>query len=806
MPKDSKESLSAKITIIERSIEEDQKAIAYQWLSTFKHNELDNAANCIAKLMLACVAKGEFKTRSSLLSTNELSNPTDTLSVVDYLSHASRIILDYQGLSKEHKEELLAFFPQAGEHGVVSRSATHAVIREDNKINELKGFMFGFVGQLRPFVKKPYDFGINIAMGGEGQINLIGKTISANGFSGHMYFHHYAPHELLMLGLEQSAPASSFLEAIWGHPTHMEDVQSESDQFGQCHSLTGASDVYTAAGSLYFSDPVYQAKLLAETGSAPPDKYGAMQITLNDENWLEIQEYLAKFNYNLESKSDNLVLEQLLLPPAVATDISQEIGSYIALDFKTYLQRISLLLQLVDENQREAIVQKHTELQIKLFDHIKALQGGAVENYKDLKQTIEAICTIDSTPESYILAIKRIQVLFECQLKIDKKLESTHIHLLSQQRCSELLDSLNLMLEKAQLLHSYFIAEHISKENGVGKYLTKLEEHLLNLEQIKDVLLAGKVPLDHEIANPLEKSLIEQRSLEDSWLDTTEQSGLQDLDFYQEKISEIEQFLQETPRLVSESTLKKAQAANQILTEEIHHLKDDILCLENKLEILKNTEVRQSRELIVTQDELTETKDAYSQLQRDMQLLSDTTNQKLKESAAKITELTQKIEQSEKTQDSLAQTLIGMAPVLAQLKQVKEQSTNLKRRGYHIESDVALRLTDLIKLEIEHYLSGAVDSPQTALKTFQKNCETHIQSAAPILEKHRGWKRLIGNLLACILGLGVGYVVAGAINKYVNGHFLFFNETKSISKLSKLKTTLDDFSNHEEEQSVQTLS
>ena len=185
-----KRSLSAKVNILERSIREDQTAVAIQWANTFKHNAKDNVATNMAKLMLACVAQGEFKTRSALIEGSLLADPSPVLTAVDYLSHASRIIVDYSVLSERFLNEFLAFFPQGGEKGVITRSATHGVMRKKDQIIELKGFLLGVTGQLPSLIKTPCDFGINIAMGGEGQANLIGKKITDNGFSGHLYFNH----------------------------------------------------------------------------------------------------------------------------------------------------------------------------------------------------------------------------------------------------------------------------------------------------------------------------------------------------------------------------------------------------------------------------------------------------------------------------------------------------------------------------------------------------------------------------------------------------------------------------------------
>ena len=166
MPSSSSSSSSSslntlKTKVLSHSIDEDQAFIAQIWEKTFRGNEEDDKATSIAKLMLACVAKGDFKVRSSLVG-NDLTNPPHGLHSIDYLSHASRLIIDYKQLSPQYQAEFLSFFPPQSET-VISRSATHAVTRQNDKVVELKGLILGVAGQLPACLRAPKDFGINIA-------------------------------------------------------------------------------------------------------------------------------------------------------------------------------------------------------------------------------------------------------------------------------------------------------------------------------------------------------------------------------------------------------------------------------------------------------------------------------------------------------------------------------------------------------------------------------------------------------------------------------------------------------------------
>lgn len=691
-----------KINIIERTIQEDQTAVATQWLDTFKHNAKDNAATQIAKLMVASIAQGDFKTKSTLASP-DLSAPPNTLSVIDYVSHASRIVIDYKNLNPEHLKEFLAFFPQAGQKGVFARSATHAVVREGAKITELKGFMLGVTGQLPSFVKTPYDFGVNIAMGGEGQVNSIGNTISDNGFSGHVYFHHYAPDSLLMLGLEQSAPAASLLDAIWGHKSSAHGVQQDSDQFGQGHSLTGASDTYTAAGSLYFSDPIYQAKLLAETGTMPPDKYGAMQVTLTDENWSEIKQFLGALDTNLETHREDLVVNQLLTPPKTAIEIPQKIQSYIAIDFKAYFKGIAILLEQVPEEQRTAVKEKVKALQTELLISIQALQEGHPERYRQFQQQIKMICALDSLPENYTKAVQRIKGLFTLQQQLDPTLKETYINILIEQRCSELLDAITGLQEKAMFLREYFSSEHISQENGVGIFLSNLEELSQSVNKIKLRLVpdAQSTSIDkYEPENSnLNDSIIKQNSLESSWLKFSPLS-LKDLALYQDEIQKFGRFLKHTPRLVSESSLSKALKSiddyQHIIQKQEQELSALQLCFETHVREanLKNTEFERTKtDLFQIKNELSLLE---QQLKEQQQKASSTIVHHLKtidsqglESQKKIDELRSKISIEAKHHDRVEKELRKQISALEQKRDeskclLETQTNKIKQQQQQI--------------------------------------------------------------------------------------------------------------------------
>lgn len=549
-----------KATIIYRTVKEDQRAVAEQWWHTFQHNPKEDIGTNMSKLMLACIAQGDFKTKSPLLENSALDNPSPVLTSIDYLSHASRVIFDYKSLSAAHQQEFLASFPKAGDRGITARSATHAVARQGDKITELKGFFYGVLGQMPSWLKTACDFGVNIAMGGDGQFNYIGKTIANNGFSGHMYFHHHLPYQLVMAGLEQSAPASG-LDALWGHSTVSSDVQTEADQFDQGHSFTGASDTFTAAGSLYFSDPVYQIKLLTEMGTVTPDKYNGMLVTLTDDNWPLIKSYLLALEENIQQNRVEQVMEQLLTPPSTARKELPVVQSYIAFDFKSYLRRVTLLLDAQELTPQQ--MGAHVALQDTLLSCIQQLRQDGYNSviYSQLSSIITQICGLEATPQHYQTAISRIDSLFQLQRSMDPELQKAHLSILIQQHCNEVLEEIKELQEKANRTKLYFLSEHISKENGVGEYLAGLADQIQLLDNIRLALTQG-ASLDE--IDSLEKSMALQETLDTSWT-TANPIDLNTLNSYFETVKSFKEFLHNTPRLVSETLLDKMKGCHKEL-------------------------------------------------------------------------------------------------------------------------------------------------------------------------------------------------------------------------------------------------
>lgn len=462
--------------ILTRTIEQDQEAVALQWAKTFHHNDLNNPATNIARLFTACVAKGDFKTRTVNAQSKELQAPSDKLTVIDYLSHGSRIAIDYQSLNPKNRQAFLQYFPAPSKaNGIAPRTSTHDIHRgQDGQIKEGKGLMLGIQGMI-----KEGNFGVNIAIGGDGQQNFYGQKIAANGYSGHFFYYVNKTEELILGGLEQSAPSGKEGESL-------PDEQNGSDQFNQGHSLIGASDTFTAAGSVYFSDPVYQAKLLIEKNCLPPDKYGAMQVTLNNNNWPEIEKFLKELK---ESESQSSLKTMLIQKPVTVQEAKQQkILSYISLDFKTYLKRF--YTEFVEKSDLTLEQKNKTkELQSNLWANIKNIQNNQqsdnTNTYEKIKQKIEDLKTLEYVPSEYKKSIQDIEKLFELQKKDDPQLSG-----LIDSNIALQIKYDNLQLDSAELLEKVKTLQQLLEN-------TKLPQNIKEkLVQQLQVQIAELKPID----------------------------------------------------------------------------------------------------------------------------------------------------------------------------------------------------------------------------------------------------------------------------------------------------------------------
>lgn len=111
------------------------------------------------------------------------------------------------------------------------------------------------------------------------------------------------------------------------------------------------------------------------------------------------------------------------------------------------------------------------------------------------------------------------------------------------------------------------------------------------------------------------------------------------------------------------------------------------------------------------------------------------------------------------------------------LETIKRKAIQLHNDG-HI--DAASKADTLISNLKAHSDTYFLNPTKDAYDTFKMQTENDILEARDELEKHRGWKRVLGNIGLAICGFLVLYAIAVAIN----GDF-FFKKTDSAKMLDK---------------------
>ncbi len=170
----------------------------------------------------------------------------------------------------------------------------------------------------------------------------------------------------------------------------------------------------------------------------------------------------------------------------------------------------------------------------------------------------------------------------------------------------------------------------------------------------------------------------------------------------------------------------------------------------------------------------------------------------LRKKEAELRKVTQKIQKSEEEIQQLKACIenngmlikiklqtADLAFLFYTINLIKNKAEELQLRKCAKAQKAANDLVDNLNREIDHYLEHDI-----SLETLKAQCRQHVQEAYPQLAQWRGWKQILVNTLLCIAGLGVGYVVAGAINYAVNKQFTFFNNTKSVDLLDDLSSFL----------------
>lgn len=126
------------------------------------------------------------------------------------------------------------------------------------------------------------------------------------------------------------------------------------------------------------------------------------------------------------------------------------------------------------------------------------------------------------------------------------------------------------------------------------------------------------------------------------------------------------------------------------------------------------------------------------------------------------------------------------ADIEIQLDTLFIKADDLTNRGFNDAGDVVHKLIFNLKKLNRTYFQEKKIEKEEEYKEYKFIAINIIDGARPILEQHRGYKKILTNLVALILTLGIAFIV----NKAVNGHFLFFQKTNSSEQLDKLDQSI----------------
>lgn len=120
-----------------------------------------------------------------------------------------------------------------------------------------------------------------------------------------------------------------------------------------------------------------------------------------------------------------------------------------------------------------------------------------------------------------------------------------------------------------------------------------------------------------------------------------------------------------------------------------------------------------------------------------------------------------------------------------QLDTLEIKAMDLEKRGHKLATaEVKCLVSKLRSLNQWYFIDKKINGDlykTTALK--------FINESRPLLEQHRGYKQILGNLILFILTAGSVFL----LNKVCTGHFLFFKETDSANKINALTDKINTY-------------
>ncbi|KTD31655.1 Dot/Icm T4SS effector [Legionella moravica] len=137
-----------------------------------------------------------------------------------------------------------------------------------------------------------------------------------------------------------------------------------------------------------------------------------------------------------------------------------------------------------------------------------------------------------------------------------------------------------------------------------------------------------------------------------------------------------------------------------------------------------------------------------------------------------------------------------MAEFGKKVADLNQRAINAVRSGDITQAESLRTAHGVAETLLENLVSAKsaydVNPNKESYQHFKTQCVASIDQARPELERHRGLKQLLGNIVLAVIGLGVVYLAAAALNKAVTGNFLFF-KTNTAKIVDEIKSNVDEF-------------
>lgn len=462
-----------------------------------------------------------------------------------------------------------------------------------------------------------------------------------------------------------------------------------------------------------------------------------------------------------------------------------------------------------------------SELKLQLKEMSTALDKKA-----ELERQIDALnIQIDTMSAESLRALELHQQNEQTLQKQLKLLEAEHDTMQNElQKLSEQLEQAHTALSQEKNINQ----ENTEASLNAQKEIELLEQKIAKLLETSNSTIAE---LELQLHHAQEQHVKEKETLRNK-LDDSEQLRTQTQTLVQELTTQLNELqLQDQDQraeleLFAKQLRTKEEELSALHTELVQHrqvyatqnetLQQQIVRLESTLEE-RNEQLTHAQEALKALDEQLKSKDpqikklemelvqqkqSLAQHQQGLRQQINHLVSTLKERDTEITTLHEQINEhveaqkqfhvalQEKNTIQFARTL-KIAPVINQLAYLQAKLKDLDGRKELKASQAMAQLIGGMEQEIKGYIESDQDE-QVAVDKFKRQSQGLIETADKDLGEHRQkWKYVLANLSLAVLLVGVGYLACMYFNKRNYGHYTFFSNTQSQTRLMELQDTIN---------------